>query len=322
MDKLLTVIVPVYKVEQYLKKCLDSLLVPEDLMKVMEVIVVNDGSPDNSSAIAHSYEDRYPNTFKVIDKENGGHGSAWNAGVKIASGKFIKFLDSDDWLHTDNLAKIIKELSHLETDLIFTDVSIYFANDERTERRSFKSLKKEVIYDGEIYDWSNLNNSTNFHYCFYRTKLIQSLHPLFLEKQSYDDSILKVVFIQKTKSFTYYPIIIYNYLIGRDEQTMNRNNMLKKYKDINNLILSMIDYYYNYPVNANKTKAIKKIIDNYCMEQFALLGELPYHKSKTELASFSTFIRKRYPQCRSSKRMTIYKKVPFFIYRIIIKHFR
>ena len=322
MDKLLTVVVPVYKVEKYINKCLDSLIVPDELMEQLEVIIVNDGTPDRSAEMAREYEKRYPQTFRVIDKENGGHGSAWNAGVKIASGKFIKFLDSDDWLHTDNLAKIIKELSHLETDLIFTDVSIYFANDKRTERRSFKTLKKEVIYDGEIYDWSNLNHSTNFHYCFYRTKLIQSLHPLFLEKQSYDDSILKVVFIQKTESFTYYPIIIYNYLIGRDEQTMNRNNMLKKYKDINNLILSMIDYYYNYPVNTNKTKAIKKIIDNYCMEQFALLGELPYHKSKTELASFSTFIRKRYPQCSSSKRMTIYKKVPFFIYRIIIKHFR
>ena len=97
MEKLLTVVVPVYKVEKYINKCLDSLVVPDKQMERLEVLAVNDGTPDNSALMAKEYEKKYPQTFKVIDKENGGHGSAWNRGVAEATGKYIKFLDSDDW---------------------------------------------------------------------------------------------------------------------------------------------------------------------------------------------------------------------------------
>ena len=94
--KLLTIVIPVYKVEKYIRQCLDSIIVPLDQMEKLEVIIVNDGTPDNSAVIAHEYADRYPDTIKVIDKENGGHGSAWNVGLESATGKYIRFLDSDD----------------------------------------------------------------------------------------------------------------------------------------------------------------------------------------------------------------------------------
>ena len=96
MNKLLTVVVPVYKVERYINKCLDSLILPDEQMDLVEVIVVNDGTPDQSAVMAKEYERRFPNSFRVIDKENGGHGSAWNRGVAEATGKYLRFLDSDD----------------------------------------------------------------------------------------------------------------------------------------------------------------------------------------------------------------------------------
>ena len=83
-NKLLSVVVPVYKVEKYINKCLDSLIISDEQMNLLEVIVVNDGTPDNSAIMAKEYERKYPNTFRVIDKENGGHGSAWNRGVQEA----------------------------------------------------------------------------------------------------------------------------------------------------------------------------------------------------------------------------------------------
>ena len=88
MSKLLTIVIPTYNMEAYLNRCLDSLLVSDEQMKLLEVLVINDGSKDNSSAIAHEYEAKYPNTFRVIDKENGGHGSTINAGIKKARGKW------------------------------------------------------------------------------------------------------------------------------------------------------------------------------------------------------------------------------------------
>ena len=97
-EKLITVVVPVYKVEPYIDKCLSSLIVPEEQLPLLEVIVVNDGTPDRSADMAREYEKRHPDVFRVIDKENGGHGSAWNRGVKEATGKYLRFLDSDDWM--------------------------------------------------------------------------------------------------------------------------------------------------------------------------------------------------------------------------------
>ena len=80
--------------EKYLNKCLDSLIVEN--MNLLEVLIINDGSKDNSSNIAHVYENKYPNTFRVIDKENGNYGSCINRGIKEAKGKYIKVLDADD----------------------------------------------------------------------------------------------------------------------------------------------------------------------------------------------------------------------------------
>ena len=108
MHKVLSIVIPVYKVEKFIRQCLDSVIVSPEEMEQIEVIVVNDGTPDNSSVIAHEYAEKYPNSIKVIDKENGGHGSAWNVGLKLATGKYLRFLDSDDWL--SNLSEFISIL--------------------------------------------------------------------------------------------------------------------------------------------------------------------------------------------------------------------
>ena len=93
--------------EKYLDKCLTSLIVSDDKMPLLEVLVINDGSKDRSSEIAHSYEQKYPQTFRVIDKENGNYGSCINRGLKEATGKYVKVLDADDWFDTNNLSNVM-----------------------------------------------------------------------------------------------------------------------------------------------------------------------------------------------------------------------
>ena len=87
MNKVISILIPTYNMEKYLGRCLDSLLIEE--IDIVEVIVINDGSKDRSSEIAHSYEERFPNSFVVIDKENGNYGSCINAGLSRASGKTL-----------------------------------------------------------------------------------------------------------------------------------------------------------------------------------------------------------------------------------------
>ena len=102
-EPLISIIVPVYNVEKYLKKCLDSIL--SQTYKNFEVIIVNDGSPDNSQKIIDEYKKKDKRII-VLEKENGGLSSARNYGIEHANGKYISFVDADDYIEKDYVEKL------------------------------------------------------------------------------------------------------------------------------------------------------------------------------------------------------------------------
>ena len=116
MNKIISFIIPSYNVEKYLSTALDSFLAGDVLDKI-EVLIVNDGSKDSTAAVANEYVEKYPETYRLINKQNGGHGSAINAGADAANGKFLKVIDADDWVVTDNLKELIKKLEVCEADV-------------------------------------------------------------------------------------------------------------------------------------------------------------------------------------------------------------
>ncbi|NCD03901.1 MAG: glycosyltransferase family 2 protein, partial [Clostridia bacterium] len=119
--KILSFGVPCYNSEEYMKKCIDSLLVGgEDV----EIIIVDDGSKDNTAAIADEYAAAYPDIIKVVHQENGGHGEAVNAGLRNATGIYYKVVDSDDWLDEDGLHKVIEVLKSFVEDKKRVDLMI------------------------------------------------------------------------------------------------------------------------------------------------------------------------------------------------------
>lgn len=231
MTKLLTIVVPVYKVEPYINKCLDSCLIyktneqgekvlDEELMNQLEVIIVNDGTPDNSAEMSREYVRRYPNTFRQIDKENGGHGSAWNVGLKEATGKYLRFLDSDDWLV--NIERFMRDISTCEVDLVFTQLDKYIVEDNEFVRYP---VLGDLNQNKEIasFPYERMNDYTicNFQYCTYRTELLYPFCPLFDEHVFYDDMILHVASILLSKNYIIFDYPLYQYLIGRAGQTIS-----------------------------------------------------------------------------------------------------
>ena len=138
--KSLTILIPVYNTEKYIKRCLDSLLVPEVLDDI-EIIVVSDGSKDHSAEIVREYVERYPDTIILIDKENGGHGSTINAGIAAATGKYFRVLDSDDWFNTLEFAEFTARLRNEDADLVVCDYRKEHTYNSQSEYFQYKNLR-------------------------------------------------------------------------------------------------------------------------------------------------------------------------------------
>lgn len=227
MQRLLTVVVPVYKVEAYINKCLDSLLVSSDLMKKLEVIIVNDGTPDKSAEMSREYVKRFPDSFRQIDKENGGHGSAWNVGLKEAKGKYIRFLDSDDWF--TNLERLIHDLECCDADIVFNPFIREYSYENRTETvgvpyPAMGTVRIDPSKWGMSY-WGY--NSVNFWSTTYKTSILKPLHPLFAERTMFDDYIITWAPLVYGRTYMSLDYPVYHYLIGRPGQSMSATQQLK-----------------------------------------------------------------------------------------------
>ena len=137
--KALTILIPVYNTEKYIKRCLDSLIVSE-IMDDIEILVVNDGGKDHSVEIIQKYVDSYPETVRLIDKENGGHGSTINAGIKEAKGKYFRVLDSDDWFNSTDFVKFVNRLKSEDADLVVCDYRKEHTYNSKSEYFVYKNL--------------------------------------------------------------------------------------------------------------------------------------------------------------------------------------
>ena len=227
MQKLLTVIVPVYKVEAYINKCLDSLLVSPELMERLEILIVNDGTPDKSAEMSRKYVARFPDTFRQIDKENGGHGSAWNVGVNEASGKYLRFLDSDDWF--TNLDRLIQDLENSDADIVFNPFVREYSCENRIETvdvpyPAMGTVRIDPSKWGMSY-WGY--NSVNFWSTTYKTSILKPLHPLFAERTMFDDYIITWAPLVYGRTYMSLDYPVYHYLIGRPGQSMSATQQRK-----------------------------------------------------------------------------------------------
>lgn len=181
INKIITIIVPTYNMEAYLNTCLRSLII--DDINAVEVIVVNDGSKDNSVQIAEEFVDKYPTSFKIINKENGNYGSCINRGLAEASGKYIKVLDADDSFDTANFQKMVSLLKNLDVELfISTTIHVYKTHEEEKplpfpQNQEFdfiRTLRKkdilgklwmhDVAYKRDIFKELNYRQSEGIYY--------------------------------------------------------------------------------------------------------------------------------------------------------------
>lgn len=219
MNKLLTIIIPTYNMEKYLHKCLDSLIIDEEGMKQLEVLVINDGSKDSSSQIAHEYQDKYPESFRVINKENGNYGSCINRGLKEATGKYVKVLDADDSFDNNGFKLYLKILGEIDVDLVVTNYQIVNEKGDEFKLIERSILKNKILSFSEVVD-EFLNPQIQMHAVTYKTKNLRAINYYQTEGISYTDQEWMFMPMTTVKTLYYAPIVVYRYLVGRAGQTV------------------------------------------------------------------------------------------------------
>ena len=147
-EKLLTVSIAAYNVEPYLRETVASLLRQEDLIELLDILIVNDGSRDQTGEIAHELAARYPQSIRVIDQPNGGYGSTINASLQMARGRYYRLLDGDDWYDADSLRTFLRFLSDCASDLVITPY--VEVRDQKTRVDAHPDIPARAISLGEL----------------------------------------------------------------------------------------------------------------------------------------------------------------------------
>ena len=228
--KLLTFAIPCYNSAAYMEKCIDSLLPGgEDV----EIIIVNDGSTkDNTAEIADAYAAKYPTIVKAVHQENGGHGEAVNAGLRNATGLYFKVVDSDDWVDADAYAKVLAKLKELVAGETTLDMLISNYVYEKEGAKHKKVMRYTALPKDQMMTWKDTKFHKGqyilMHSVIYRTQLLRDCGLELPKHTFYVDNIFVFQPFPYVKSMYYADVNFYWYFIGRDDQSVHENVMIKR----------------------------------------------------------------------------------------------
>lgn len=245
--KLISFVIPSYNSSAYLHRCVDSLLIEEN---DIEIIIVNDGSIDNTIQIADAYQSKYPNQIIVIDQENGGHGEGINAGLQIASGKYFKVVDSDDWLDRNALTTMLDVMrknnqNDIEPDVYFTNFVYERAGDNAFYVRDYR----ENFPANKLFTWHDVKKPFKYsktllmHAIIYRTSILKESKIELPKHTFYVDNLFAYQPLPYTKSLFYMPMPLYRYFIGRDDQSITMENIINRYQQQIRVMKIMLESY-------------------------------------------------------------------------------
>ena len=251
--KYISFAIPCYNSQEYMAKAIESILVGgEDV----EIIIVNDGSKDHTSEIAHEYREKYPEIIKVVDKENGGHGDAVNAGLNHASGRYFKVVDSDDWVDEEALRAILDLLHQFEEEGTQIDMLISNYVYEKTGASRKKCIHyRNVLPQGEVFRWDDigrfhLDQYILMHSVIYRTEMLKLSQMVLPKHTFYVDNIYVYYPLPYVRKIYYLDVDFYMYYTGREDQSVNESVMISRIDQQLRVTRRLIDSYLgNKPVN-------------------------------------------------------------------------
>jgi glycosyltransferase involved in cell wall biosynthesis len=220
-------------------------LIPEILDKI-EVIVVNDGSHDKTQAIAEAYRDKFLQSVVLINKANGHYGSCINAALKIATGKYFRPLDADDWFDSKAFVYYVTKLQNISVDMVLTNYSTEYGKKVASHKMLFEKDVKNMCPEQENdflrHNFGNAQKLFVMHAVTYRTEVLHTANLRCSEGICYTDSEYIFYPLEYVKTFTYINIVLYKYYVERDGQSVSIEATVKNRNHYYLILSRIIEY--------------------------------------------------------------------------------
>ena len=316
---LLSISIASYNVSNFIIQILCNLLRSKYASK-LEILVINDGSKDNTVEVVENFINKYykgkkKSIIRMIDKPNGGHGSTINKGIELATGKYFRLLDGDDYYVIDQLDKFLEFLEKENSDMIFTEYYEDFAiNGEYKKTDLYKNMIPGYQYkfddicipENEKIDWGPLLHTTT-----YKTNLLKNLNFKIDEHCFYVDNEFNLMGTFVSNTVTFYPLYIYSYYLGRAGQSVSPESYKKNVKQLEKVCMRIIEEYNNRKESLSKEKQNyieKHMVINLCYTMYWIVTEL--YKEKAPFVEFDNKL-KEYPEYYNSEKI-ITKRIKLF----------
>ncbi len=244
MDKILTLAVPAYNAAWCLAKCLDSFL-DERVLDRLDILVVNDGSSDNSLAIASGYAARFPASIRVHDKTNGGHGSVINVAAQMATGRYFKIIDADDWVVTANLPALLDALDQTDADAVIADFQTVDMTSGRRQIFRTKGVPTgaKLTLDQLVAGGRDALQCATFHGLFYNSAFYRSTGVRMSENIFFEDHEYATLPFAKVRTVLPLRLFFYEYMIGNVQQSVSDQSQVRRIGQIEQVIFAIVAGY-------------------------------------------------------------------------------
>ena len=297
MGKVLSIIIPSYNTESFMEKNIYT-MIQEDIIDRLEILIINDGSKDGTLSVANKLRKLYPDSIRVIDKPNGGHGSVINRGIKEATGVYLKIIDGDDYVDSHELCRFVTTLNNIDADCVLSSYNTVSAiTGEIKLQIPFE--KNEVIIPNRIYNIDRILPyiTATIHAVTYKTELLRKNYESIkvLERVFYEDMEFVTYPLVFADSVYISDTVVYQYLIDQANQSISLSNHRNRVGDSIKGVHAMIAHYNEWEksISPEKNRYVINRINERVKGIYRLIISFPkdISKHKKDLLAFDLQLR-------------------------------
>ena len=308
MKKILTVSVAAYNVENVIEQCLNSFIQMKHVDDI-EIIVTDDGSTDATKEHVQTYADKYPNSIRLISKENGGHGSTINTALSFARGKYFKIVDGDDWIDPKAADRLVEFLENSEADLVLSNYTEVYPQ----KKRFINMVANWKV--GELYTFKNTHiyDFIPMHACTIKLDSYKTASFPISEHCFYVDTEFIFYMVMATKKITFCDANVYQYRLGSETQSVSADGIYRHIEDMIFVVKHLLDVYKSVAHGPTIDSYTKAALFNFLNTRYRMVF---YWFSKMKNNNKDYLLEKFYRETMEAHREYI-KKFNLGIYQYI-----